>query len=307
MIQYDPHRWFDHLLDVKGSLIPEITPRVLFCLIWAVVVVAFNRWVHPVAMPATVHTLVGLAVGLLLVFRTNSSYHRFWEGRQLWGGQVNESRNLARGAAVHLRGDPVLLEHVIRWTAVFPFAVKNVLRRTDELGPIAAELPKAELEWVLRSELPPLSVATRITARLAKARDKGLISDIILAALDHNVQQTVDYLGDCERIHLTPLPFAYMVHLRRVLIIYCLTLPFALVEPFGWLTVPATLGVAYTFFGIEEIGVEIENPFGHDLNDLALEDLCSKIAKNLLALSGRHDEADAHEIETGEIIKIGVE
>ena len=140
-----------------------------------------------------------------------------------------------------------------------------------------------------------------------KARDKGLISDITLASLDHNVQLLVDYLGGCERINSTPLPFAYMVHLRRVIIVYCFTLPFALVETFGWLTVLATLGVAYTLFGIEEIGVEIENPFGNDVNDLALEDLCGKIAKNLLALSGRHDEADAHAIETGEVIKIGVE
>ena len=76
-----------------------------------------------------------------------------------------------------------------------------------------------------------------------------MISDIILAALDHNVQLLVDYLGGCERINSTPLPYAYMVHLRRVMIVYCFTLPFALVEPFGWLTVPAILGVAYTFSG----------------------------------------------------------
>jgi putative membrane protein len=307
MIQYDPHRWLDHLFDVKGSLIREITPRVLACAAWSAGVVALSHRLPQVAIPATVHTLVGIALGLLLVFRTNSSYDRFWEGREIWGRLVNESRNLARAAAVHLRGDPVLLDHVIRWTGAFPYAVKNVLRGTEGLGPIADELPRAEREWVLRSDHPPLSIATRITARLVKARDKGLISDIILAALDQNVQQLVDYLGGCERIHSTPLPYAYMVHLRRVMILYCLTVPFALVEPFGWLTVLATLGVAYTFFGIEEIGVEIENPFGHDANDLALEELCVKIAKNLLTLGGRHDEAEAHELETGEVIKIGVE
>ena len=307
MIQYDPHRWFDHLFDVKGSLIPEITLRVLLCVVWAVGVVTFSRYVEVVAIPATVHTLLGTALGLLLVFRTNSSYDRFWEGRQLWGGLVNESRNLARGASVHLRGDAVLRDHVMRWTAVFPYAVKNVLRGSEGLGSIADGLPRAELEWVLGSEHPPLSIATRISARLVKARDKGLISDIILAMLDQNVQQLVDYLGGCERINTTPLPFSYMVHLRRVMIIYCFTLPFALIDSLGWLTIPATLGVAYTFFGIEEIGVEIENPFGQDLNDLALEELCGKIAKNLLALSGHHEEADAHAIETGEVIKIGVE
>jgi predicted membrane chloride channel (bestrophin family) len=133
---------------------------------------------------------------------------------------TNESRNLARAASVHLREDPLILEHVIRWAGAFPYAVKNVLRDTEGLGPIADDLPKAELDWVLRAEHPPLAIARRIT---------------------------------------------------------------------------------------EEIGVEIVDPFGHDLNDLALEDLCAKIAKNLLALTGRHDEADAHQIETGETIKIGVE
>jgi putative membrane protein len=97
-----------------------------------------------------------------------------------------------------------------------------------------------------------------------------------------------------------------MVHLRRLLIIYCFTLSFALVEPFGWLMLLATLGVAYMFFGIEEIGIEIENPFGADSNDLALKGLCSKITKNLLAVSARHGEADANENETSEIVKIGV-
>ncbi len=307
MIQYDPHRWLDHLFDVKGSLIREIALRVLSCLAWAVAVVAFDRYVRDVGIPPTVHTLVGVALGMLLVFRTNSSYNRFWEGRQLWGSLINEARNLGRAASVHLRGDPELLDHVIRWTGVFPYAVKNALRGTEGLGPIADTLPRAERDWVLCSDHPPLSIATRITARLVKARDKGLISDITLASIDRNVQLLVDYLGGCERINSTPLPFAYMVHLRRVIIVYCFTLPFALVGTFGWATVLATLGVAYTLLGIEEIGVEIENPFGFDANDLALEDLCGKIAMNLLALTGRHDEADAHAIETGEVIKIGVE
>ena len=145
MIQYDPQRWSDHLFDVKGSLIPEITLRVLSCVVWAVGVVAFDHYVGRVAMPATVHTLVGVALGLLLVFRTNSSYDRFWEGRQIWGSLVNESRNLARAAAVHLRGDRTCSDIVIRWAGAFPYAVKNVLRGTDGLGPIADEIPQREL------------------------------------------------------------------------------------------------------------------------------------------------------------------
>ena len=94
------------------------------------------------------------------------------------------------------------------------------------------------------------------------------------------------YLGGCERIRKTPLPFAYVVHLRRALVIYCFTLPFALVETFGWVTVLDTLLVAYVFFGIEEIGVEIEGPFGFDDNDLPLEAICETIQHNVYELAG---------------------
>ncbi len=103
-------------------------------------------------------------------------------------------------------------------------------------------------------------------------------------ALDQNVHLLTDHLGACERIHKTPLPFAYVVHLRRALILFCFTLPFALVRDFGWGTILDTLLVAYVFFGIEEIGVEIENPFGLDDNDLPLERLCATIERDLLAL-----------------------
>jgi putative membrane protein len=105
-----------------------------------------------------------------------------------------------------------------------------------------------------------------------------------MVAIDNNVQQLIDYLGACERIQKTPLPFAYVVHLRRALVLYCLTLPFALVEPFGWSTVIYALMIAYILFGIEEIGVEIENPFGTDYNDLPLEQICGTIERDLLAI-----------------------
>ena len=102
--------------------------------------------------------------------------------------------------------------------------------------------------------------------------------------LEHCVQRLIDYIGSCERIRSTPMPFAYMVHLRRALILYCYTLPLALAETYGWATIVATLLISYVFFGIEEIGVEIEDPFGNDENDLPLEKLCELIDRNLQGL-----------------------
>ena len=283
MIEYDAHDWRTHLFDIKGSMVREIMGRVLTCVVWATGVVAFHHFVHPVSVPSTVHSLVGVALGLLLVFRTNASYDRFWEGRRLWGGIVNETRNLARASRALLRDDPELYRSLVRWTVAFAYASMHRLRGTSGLGS-TTDLPPGEVEAVEKAQHVPLAIAVRMSALLTEARDRGRISDYLLAMLDQNVQLLIDYLGACERIHSTPLPFVYVVHLRRALILYCFTLPLALVGEYGWAAIIDTLLVSYVFFGIEEIGVEIEDPFGLDANDLPLEDICAKIESNLVAL-----------------------
>ena len=284
MIDYDAHSWWRHFFDIKGSTLREIVVRVAAVVAWSIVVVAVHKLAAPVGVPATVHALVGVALGLLLVFRTNSSYDRFWEGRKQWGGIVNETRNLARQSRSWLKAAPELHRELVLWTAAFPYAAMHSLRGATGIGPLRGELPAADVEAVIGAQHTPLAVSLRMSDRIAEARRRGLISDQAHVALDANVQQLVDYLGACERIHRTPLPFAYVVHLRRALILYTTTLPFALVDPFGWFTVPATFLIAYTFFGIEEIGVEIEDPFGEDDNDLPIERICGTIYANLKAL-----------------------
>jgi putative membrane protein len=234
-----------------------------------------------VGFPETAHSLVGVALGLLLVFRTNASYDRFWEGRKQWGAMVNESRNLARSASVHLAAAPDLVRPLLMWTSVFAWATMHRLRGRSELGAIAAQLPPAEVLAVKAEGHGPLAVSRRMTALIAEARRRGLISDYVLISIDRNVQLLIDYMGACERIRNTRIPYAYMVHLRRALILYCYTLPFALLDRFGWGTIVAVLLIAYTLFGIEEIGVEIEDPFGEDLNDLPLDRICETIEGDL--------------------------
>lgn len=279
-VHYDPHRWLDHFFDIRGSLVREIFGRVLLCMVWSVVVVAIHKFVRPVGTSSTVHSLIGVALGLLLVFRTNASYDRFWEGRKLWGGIVNESRNLVRAANAMLVSSPASLHEIKRWVVAFAFASMHQLRGT----PPGERDPEA-LREVAGAQHPALAAAARISAVLQKEKTAGRLSDYTQVALDQNVQLLVDYLGGCERIHRTPLPFAYVVHLRRALVVYCLSLPFALVDTFGWTTVLDVLFVSYVFFGIEEIGVEIEDPFGDDENDLPLEDICMNIQRTLEALS----------------------
>jgi putative membrane protein len=289
MIRYDPHSWFDHFFDIRGTLLIEISARVLTCVAVSAGVVWFHGHVRHVDIPVTIHSLVGVALGLLLVFRTNASYDRYWEGRKLWGSIVNDTRNLVRSGHAHLAGDRELLLKLVRWTAVFPYTVMSTLRGDAVIGPAADDLTPEERMELLTSQHLAVHTSQKLTHVLRLAYQKQLITDNLTVSLEQNIQRLIDALGGCERIRKTPLPYAYVVHLRRALVIYCFTLPFALVDTFGWLTVAVVALVAYTYFGIEEIGVEIEGPFGHDENDLPLKDICDTIYKNVYAMADLSD------------------
>jgi ion channel-forming bestrophin family protein len=295
MIEYNPHDWRSHLLDIRGSLVREIFGRVSACVVWSAAVVATMRWLdyasngkidhdlEILAIPITAHTLLGAALSFLLILRTNSSYDRFWEGRKLWGAIVNETRNLARLACVHLQSDVALRNNVVQWTIAFAYSCMHRLRHTTGLDEMQSRLGEDALA-ASAAEHVPLEISRRISALLRQAREQGLIGDYVMMQIDQNVQLLIDYVGGCERIHRTPLPFAYMVHLRRAIIVYTFTLPFALYKDFGWLAIVVTFLVAYLFYGIEEIGVTIEDPFEKEDNDLPLEQMCVTIDRNLSAL-----------------------
>lgn len=285
MINYDPHSWRQHFFDIKGSMVRQIIYRVLACVVFAAAVTYVHIKQFKVHFGPTTHGLIGVALGLLLVFRTNASYDRFWEGRKLWGGIVNETRNLARISLTLLHDQaPALHAELVRWTVVWCYASMTHLRGKVELGHATEQLPPEVVKKVAAAQHIPLAIALRMTALLEEARQRGLLSDWKFYYADQNVQLLIDYLGGCERIHKTPLPFAYVVHLRRALLLYCFSLPFALVESLGWGTIAGVFAIAYILFGIEEIGVEIEDPFGLDDNDLPLEGICETIQRNLEAL-----------------------
>lgn len=297
--QYDIRDWHRSLYDVKGSLLREIFYRVIGCTLVSVAVVMVNYYCYApygnsLGINTLAHTVVGTFLSLLLVFRTNASYDRFWEGRKQWGNIINESRNLARMCSVMLKDDPALLRRILRWNMAMPWTIMSVLHETKELGSVKEALPPEEVDEVMRSAHLPLAVARKISGLLLEAKQKGLISDYQQMMMDQNVQLLIDYCGACERIHKTPLPFAYVAHLRRGLIIYVNTLPFALLSTFKWETIPATFLIAYILFGIEEIGVEIEDPFGDDPNDLPLGLYCHGIQKVVQDVLDKTTPLDVH-------------
>ncbi|HET6426253.1 MAG TPA: bestrophin family ion channel, partial [Planctomycetaceae bacterium] len=206
--KYDPHDWTSHLLDINGSLVRETLSRVSLAVFTATIIVVLHKLevlnTH-IEIPETAHSFIGAALALLLVFRTNASYDRFWEGRKLWGGIVNETRNIARQATVWLREDPRRVKKLILWTMCYPHACRGKLRNEIELGSAQEELPPGEIAEVLAAQHTPLAVARKMTAILEDARRESLLSDYAAVAADQNIQLLIDYIGACERIHATPI------------------------------------------------------------------------------------------------------
>lgn len=280
MIDYDPHNWRRALIGIYGTRFTVIAFRATAVTVFAAGITVVHEYVLPMSVPGatTIHGILSVALGLLLVFRTNQSYDRWWEGRKLWGAMVNTCRNLARATSVHLAKEPKLLAKLVALDAAFPeasmFSLRGQAWEPKGLDPEDAEAIRGKKHFVT-------AVAQRMTVHLKAARDAGAISDYVLTMLEHDVHQLIDIIGACERIHKTPLPFAYVVHLRRSLVAYLATLPFAMLASFGWATIPIVFAASYVLLGIEEIGVEIEDPFEGDLNDLPLEAITATIQGNV--------------------------
>lgn len=276
--------WFRFALRLRSSVIPAIAPRVGFCAGFALIVAGLYARGYPVAVPLD-SIVPSLVLGLLLVFRTNTAYERFWEGRKQWGTLVNTTRNLARQIWVAIAEEDLQDRHkkiqALRLLVAFAIAVKRHLRNepiNEELGVLMPEVWYSKLKIMHN---PPLEIAFWLGDYLQVQYDRDRMNAYQLTAMFKLLDTMVDALGACERILKTPIPLAYSIHLKQLILLYCLGLPFQLVETVGWWT-PLIVGIiSFTVFGIEAIGIEIENPFGYDANDLPLDQICQTMQRNI--------------------------
>jgi ion channel-forming bestrophin family protein len=282
----DPDRlsWMRYTLRLRGSVIPAVFPRTLLCGLFAVLISAIHIRI-PVNVPALASVVSNVVLGLMLVFRTNTAYERFWEGRKLWGSVTNASRNLARHIWVTIP-DRTPQERQAKRAALdlivaFAVTMKLHLRReaiNEELQPL---LTAPQYENLQGMNNPPLEVASWIQDYLQQQHDSDRLNVHQLISLQQLLNTLVDCLGGCERILKTPIPMAYAIHLKQLLLIYCFTLPFQFVPQLGWWTAAVVMLISFTLFGIEAIGMEIENPFGRDYNDLPLDTICDAMKRNI--------------------------
>lgn len=278
-------QWFRVTFQLKGSVIPAVLPRTIICGLFGLIISVLHHFKLAVSLPILASLIPNIVLGLLLVFRTNTAYERFWEGRKCWGSIVNTVRNLARQIWVSVdENEPKDRESKIaalRLLVAFSVATKLHLRSepiNSELEDLMSESRYFKLKTMNN---PPLEVAFWIGDYLQEQYGRNCLNVYQMNSLQNLINILVDNLGACERILKTPIPMAYVIHLKQLLLIYCLSLPFQMVGQLHWWTGLTVALISFTLFGIEEIGIEIENPFGHDANDLPLDAICATMRRNI--------------------------
>jgi ion channel-forming bestrophin family protein len=297
MIVRDRPSAFQLFFIMRGSIVPRIKWQVL-CTVGVAVLVTmahgtlFNQKVTLTPIP---FTLIGLALAIFLGFRNTASYDRWWEGRKLWGELVIRTRSLGRLIVNHVRpaGDDAGHNNeqsriMVRRLIAFAYVLKHHLRGTTD-DQSQAYLSDDDVLAVAASVNVPDRLLRLLSRDVAALAASGRLDPMLVAQMEDNLTVLAGVQAGCERIRHTPLPFSYSLLLHRTAYLYCFALPFGLVDTTGFMT-PFVVGlVSYTFFGLDAIGDEIEEPFGLLHNDLPLEAMCRRVEIDLLEATGEVD------------------
>jgi putative membrane protein len=286
MISYDPKNWMRVLLDFPRSpVFRTLFLDVIGAGLYAALVVWVETDYFRVAVPLgpSFLSILGIILGLLLVFRTNTAYDRWWEGRKLWGQLVNVSRALAHALDAQLpAGDERRRSAYATLLATYPSALAAHLRAPRE--PDADEGRRAAPATPPDATSVPNRLVQRLNRAVAHDVQAGVLPVESRIALQPLLAAFDDIAGACERIRNTPIPFSYSSYVKQFVLLYALVMPFGLVREFGYGTVIACMFTFFATMGLELLAGEIEEPFGTDRNDLPLDQIAARIAGDVRAL-----------------------
>ncbi|MDZ4710047.1 MAG: bestrophin family ion channel [Saprospiraceae bacterium] len=292
MIQYNPKDWFTFIFRFhKADTIRKLLPMILGMTLYTTLVVFLEIYFDlnsdsNVRNIPQMHSLLGFAISMLLVFRTNTAYDRWWEGRKLWGSLVNASRNLAIKITVILAPDEIKLRKQLgRAIGGFALALHHHLRKEK----IRIELFEHEDEEDTFSPIDhekhvPIQMAGFIVKILDQQYKAKKITGEQYINLNTEVNAFMDICGACERIKNTPIPFSYSVFIKKFIFFYVMSLPFGFGYSLGYYTVPVVVFIFYVLASLELIAEEIEDPFSGDENDLPTLRLSESIQNNVLEI-----------------------
>lgn len=284
MINYNPKEWFTFIFKVhKSDTVRQLLPMIISLSIYVGLVAYLEIEVLKLGENShlknitILHGMLGFVISLLLVFRTNTAYERWWEGRKLWGSLTNTSRNLAMKInAILPKEDSINRIFFKEYIIEYAFALKRHLRGHQ----LDSEVFQSNI--IIDHELhKPNHIANAMFGRLNELYNQKIISGTQLLFLNEEFRAFTDICGACERIKNTPIPFSYSVFIKKFIFFYVMSLPFGYVFSLGYIAVPIVVFVFYVLASLEIIAEEIENPFGVDDNDLPLTMMSKNIQKHI--------------------------
>ncbi len=264
------------------------------CVIVFAYMVLHWRWVGTSHIPLG---LYGGAVGVIVGFRNNSSYARWWEARTLWGQIVNNTRSVARQATSSVRAVKpeddtaarTLQQRIVYCLIAYVHALRQHLRGLPPWPELAHFIPEEEISILRRERNVPFALQKKIGDLIRQAKDSGWIDNVTWLAMDGNLDDLTDAQGGTERIKNTPMPKQYDYFPMLFVQIYCILLPIGLVENLGWFTPLGSTLVGFMFLALDKIGRDLEDPFENTIYDLPLTSITTAIETNLLQLLGEPD------------------
>ena len=281
---------------VRGSILKRIRLTLLVNTLSAVLVTVVhgNFFALKITLTTIPFTLMGLPLAIFLGFRNSTAYDRYWEGRKLWGELVLRCRSLSRQCQSFIQpadiaqapGAEAARQRLIYRAIGFVHALRLQLRDRTDCGELRRWVPQAEWPRLEKASSKHDALMLAMGKELGQCQRQGWIEPCLAVSIDATLSGMTAAAASCERIKGTPIPFSYTLLLHRTAYLYCFLLPFGLVDTIGFMTPFVVAIVAYTFFGLDALGDEIEEPFGLEANDLPLDTLCRAIEVNLLESLG---------------------
>lgn len=296
MIYYNPKDWFIAIFKIhKADTFRALLPMMFFFGLYSYGIVYLEMEYLKLSENShaknitTMHTLLGFAISMLLVFRTNTAYDRWWEGRKLWGELVNNSRNLSLKLKAILPNSDndshTFFRQVIPLYAVS--LQKHLQKKSTAL--VLDEKPHPELPDFKNVQHVPNKVAESIISKINHLYVQKIITNEQFLIINSEMKSFTDICGACERIKNTPIPFSYSTFIKKFIVIYVATMPFGFAFTLGLYTIPVTVFMFYVLASLELIAEEIEDPFGMDSNDLPMEKMAQNIRNNVNDIFGHRD------------------
>ena len=289
MIVRDKPTVWQLLFVMRGSVIPRIGPRTGVVVLLSVIVVALQDagLLHTASMAALPFSLIGIALSIFAGFRNSACYDRWWEGRKVWGQMLVDVRSLTRQALVYgAHGDVAQARPLALRCLAFVFALRDRLRDEALSDDALNHIAEPERAMLAAANNPPNLILRAVSTDIAVWLAQGRVSAQIAQMMEQRVVALSAALAASERIKTAPIPYAYSLLLHRTAFLFCLLLPFGLAAAAGAWTPLVVAVVAYTFFGLDALGDELEAPFGRGNNALPLDALSRTIEINVLELLG---------------------